>query len=84
MLADRLKTLESEGIIGRSRDAENRRRYIYRLTKKGAELGPIIAEAIRWSARYDPMTEVRPGVAKRIKNDRERFLADMRARLKLD
>lgn len=56
VLADRLKCLETDGIIGKSRDPENKRRYLYRLTDKGLDLAPVLLEMIRWSAKYDADT----------------------------
>jgi len=80
ILADRLKDLEDEGIVRKSRDPENRRRNIYRLTKKGADLAPAMLEIMRWSEKYDPNTFVKKKIVDRIENDREAFLAELSAR----
>lgn len=80
VLADRLRDLEAEGILRKSRDPENRRRNIYTLTEKGCELAPVIMEMIRWSARYDPDTTASQKILERIETDREGFTADIRAR----
>lgn len=63
----------------KSRDPDNRRSYIYRLTEKGSDLAPIIVEMMRWSATYDPRTFVPKKVVNRILRDREGFLAELRA-----
>jgi len=80
VLADRLKYLEEEGIIDKSRDPENRRRNIYTLTEKGVELTPIMLEVVRWSAKHDPHTAVPKPFLKRIKTDRDALLAEIRAK----
>lgn len=78
VLADRLKHLEAEGILGKSRDPENRRRIIYKLTDKGWELAPMILDMIVWSAKYDPETKVRQPMLDKIADDREEFVAEIR------
>lgn len=78
VLADRLKHLEAEGILGKSRDPENRRRIIYKLTDKGWELAPMILDMIVWSAKYDPETKVRQPMLDKIADDREEFISEIR------
>ncbi|MAN79634.1 MAG: transcriptional regulator [Rhodospirillaceae bacterium] len=80
ILAARLKHLESEGIISKARDPENRRSYIYSLTEKGLDLAPVLLEIIRWSSRYMKMTARRRRLLERIEADRDGILADIRAR----
>lgn len=81
VLADRLKDLEAVGIIARTRDADNRRRYLYSLTEKGFDLAPMMLEILRWSAKFDSKTIVTKKIVNRIENDRDGFIADLRARL---
>ncbi len=78
VLADRLKHLEAEGILGKSRDPKNRRRILYKLTDKGWELAPIILDMIVWSAKYDPETKVRKPMLDKIADDREEFITEIR------
>lgn len=80
VLADRLQDLESAGIVTKQRDPENRRRVLYSLTEKGADLAPVMLEIARWSARYDPNTNARESVIRRIEKDRDGFAADLKAR----
>lgn len=83
MLADRLKCLEADGIIEKSRDPENRRRYLYRLTDKGLDLTPVLLEMIRWSARYDPDTAAPRDFLKRLEKDRQGLIAEVRKGMKI-
>lgn len=78
ILADRLKHLESEGIIEKIRDPENGRSFIYSLTRKGADLAPVLMEIIRWSGKHDARTLARKSVFNRIKRDPKGTEADMR------
>ena len=83
VLADRLRTLEADGVIRKFRDPDNRRRNIYRLTEKGLAIAPIILEMMHWGAKYDSNTNVPDKLLKNIKRDREIFLKNLRARVKL-
>src|ERR1700682_2424610 len=53
ILADRLQRLERAGIISTTRDAEDRRKVVYRLTAKGIDLAPIVVELILWGAQHE-------------------------------
>lgn len=80
ILADRLQELEYLGIITKMRDPENGRRVLYRLTKKGAELAPVLLEIVRWSARYDPHTFVKDTMVDKIRADRDGFARELQKR----
>jgi len=80
VLADRLRDLEEAGIVNKARDPENRRRILYRLTEKGADLAPVMLEMIRWSGKYDRKTKAKKAILKRIKDDRDGFAQQLRAR----
>lgn len=56
ILADRLKRLMNEKIIERSLYQERPKRYAYKLTKKGHDLGPVMKSMITWSNKYNPDT----------------------------
>lgn len=77
ILADRLQRLESSGIIVKQRDPADARRYAYRLTEKGVDLAPVLVEIILWSSRHE-ITDAPPKAIKRMRNDRERFIAEVR------
>jgi len=71
VLADRLKCLETDGIIEKSQDPENKRRYLYRLTGKGLDLAPVLLEMMRWSAKYDADTGTPQELLDMLENDME-------------
>ena len=79
ILIDRLKHLETEGILEKSRDPDNRRSFIYALTKKGRDLAPIILEIIIWSGAHDDRSVAMRGALEKISKDRERFEASLRS-----
>jgi len=79
VLANRLKCLETGGIIEKTRDPENKRRFLYSLTGKGFDLTPILLEMIRWSAHYDAGIGVPEEFLDMIENDREALIKKVRA-----
>lgn len=79
ILIDRLKHLEAEDIIDKSRDPDNRRSFIYTLTKKGRDLAPIILEIILWSGEHDHRPAALRDVLGKIRSDREGFEAELRS-----
>ena len=79
ILIARLKHLEAEGIVEKSRDPENRRAFIYDLTKKGRDLAPILLEIIIWSGMHDKRPNALKTVLSKIEQDREGFEASLRA-----
>lgn len=79
ILAARLKQLEKHGIIERSADPGDSRRWIYTLTPKGLDLAPVIVELVLWGARHH-RTEAPAAVLRQAESDREGFIAGLRAR----
>ena len=53
VLTDRLNRLEQHKIVSRQPDANDARRYIYRLTAKGIDLAPVLVEMIVWAAHHE-------------------------------
>lgn len=53
ILADRLKKLETAGIIRAQPELNDGRRMNYRLTEKGIELAPVMLELLIWGARHE-------------------------------
>jgi DNA-binding HxlR family transcriptional regulator len=83
VLADRLKCLETEGLVEKIRDPENKRRYLYSLTGKGLDLAPVLLEMVRWSARYDADTGTPKEFLDMIENDREGLIEKVRMGMKI-
>jgi DNA-binding HxlR family transcriptional regulator len=53
ILADRLRRLESYGIISSQQDPADGRKMIYALTPKGMDLRPVLTEMVLWAARHE-------------------------------
>jgi DNA-binding HxlR family transcriptional regulator len=80
VLTDRLKKLVECGIIASERSAEDARVVTYRPTERGLDLLPVIIEMIIWADRYEE-TAAPPKIMRRLLNDREGFIRDVRSRL---
>jgi DNA-binding HxlR family transcriptional regulator len=52
ILADRLERLESYGLISKAAYQDNPVRFEYSLTRRGADLLPVLQELARWSRRH--------------------------------
>jgi len=79
ILSDRLAKLEAGGIVAVSRDPSDRRRKLYRLTRKGLDLAPLMVEMILWSARYDPRSAAPQAFVRRARRDRAGLLREIAA-----
>jgi len=79
ILADRLRKLESGGIIESEPDEEDRRRVSYRLTEKGINLAPVLLELLIWGARHEN-TGAPCGLIEAMAKNREQILAEVRRR----
>lgn len=79
VLTERLERLEAAGIIGHRADPADGRRVLYGLTPKGLDLAPTLVEIVLWAARYEE-TDAPPGMVRRMRRDRARFIAGVKER----
>ena len=79
ILASRLKLLEAAGLVTRRLDPAEARRVIYEPTEKALDLVPVLIELMRWSTKYDPKSATPPRFVRRLAQDREGLIADLRA-----
>jgi DNA-binding HxlR family transcriptional regulator len=56
ILADRLRKMESVGLVSRRAYQQKPARYEYFLTEKGTDLAPILEAMVQWGKRYYPDT----------------------------
>ena len=81
LLSDRLSMLESENMIFRSKDKKKKQKIIYKLTKKGIDLMPVLIEIIMWSALYDEKSAVDMNFVKMVNEDKEGLIKELTAHL---
>ena len=78
ILTARLKLLEDHGMLTRQRDPESGRRVVYEPTAKGLDLLPAMLEFARWGGTYDPKTAAPKEMLRRIKQDRDGVVREIR------
>lgn len=76
VLADRLRRLQSNGIIASAPDPRDARRIIYTLTEKGMDLAPVLTELVLWAAKHEN-TGNQPLIRK-MRKDKQAFLDAVR------
>lgn len=75
ILADRLRHLESAGIIVAERAAEDARSIHYHLSPKGIALAPVMLELFIWAAHHES-TGAPPAFVEQMEQNREAILAE--------
>jgi DNA-binding HxlR family transcriptional regulator len=78
ILADRLRGLEAHGIISAGPDPSDRRKRIYRLTAKGIDLAPVLAEMVLWAAAHEETGNL--PLVRQMRRDKRKFLSAIRQR----
>ena len=78
ILADRLRKLVSYGIITAEPDPSDGRKSIYRLTRKGIDLAPVLTEMVLWAAAHEETGN--QALVQLMRADKEKFLAGARQR----
>ncbi|WP_274364750.1 winged helix-turn-helix transcriptional regulator [Paenibacillus thermotolerans] len=71
VLAERLVHLERKGIILKTPDENDRRKYVYTLTEKGMNLIPLMYEIAVWGSLNHPVTKAPDEWYASMKHDKE-------------
>lgn len=75
ILADRLRKLETCGIVSTEAAEADGRSAFYRLTPKGIALAPVLLELLLWAARYEE-TAAPCGFVEQMEKNRDAVLAE--------
>lgn len=81
ILADKLARLEESGIVSKTIDPTHKSRQIYKLTKIGVELVPVMVEMILWSAMHDHQTAADAAFVQACTNDKNGMIKGIMNRL---
>lgn len=81
ILVNRLSLLETEKILVKEVSAENKSKFVYTLTQKGADLLPIVIEIMDWGATYNANCP-RKELGKKIKTDKSGVIKELSLSLK--
>jgi len=77
ILASRLEVLEENKIIEKLDHPESKAKVLYRLTRKGIDLLPIMIEINLWAEKYFPIPADRKAMLKEVKKDKTAFIKSM-------
>jgi DNA-binding HxlR family transcriptional regulator len=78
ILTDRLRRLESYGIITTQPDPEDGRKLTYLLTQKGVDLAPVLTEMVLWAAAHERTGNQE--LVREMQKDKVAFVEEIRRR----
>lgn len=81
ILVNRLSILEAENILVKNVSPENKSKFVYSLTQKGADLLPIVIEIMDWGATHNANCP-RKELGKKIKKDKAAVIKALSLALK--
>lgn len=74
ILASRLLALEENEFIKKMDHPDSKAKVLYRLTRKGIDLLPVMIEINLWAEKYFPLPEDRKVMLKAVKKDKAGFI----------
>ena len=77
ILASRLLMLEENKVIEKLEHPNSKAKVLYRLTRKGIDLLPVMIEINLWAEKYFPVPEDRKAMLKEVKKDKAGFIKAM-------
>jgi len=80
-LADRLQTLQEQGIVTRHDDPGHKLKAVYRLTRAGIDLLPVLVDLGRWGNQYRGADPQLGAVAEELAAGGAQAIARMKMRL---
>ena len=77
ILASRLQLLEENKIIEKLDHPDSKAKVLYKLTRKGIDLIPILIEIHLWADKYLQISDERRALSKVIKKNKTKFIKDL-------
>jgi DNA-binding HxlR family transcriptional regulator len=74
ILAARLQNLEENGLIEKLEHPDSKAKVLYKLTRKGIDLVPVMIEISLWAEKYFTIPEDRKAILKEVKKDKAGFI----------
>ena len=81
ILASRLQSLEENKIIEKLDHPDSKAKVLYKLTRKGIDLLPVMVEINLWAEKYFTIPDERKAMLKEVKKDKTGFIKAMSKRL---
>lgn len=76
ILASRLQALEEHGLIEKLPHPDSKAKVLYKLTRKGIDLVPVLIEINLWAEKHFTMSKERKEMLKLVKKDKKRFIEE--------
>ena len=77
ILATRLQNLEENKLIEKLEHPDSKAKVLYKLTRKGIDLMPVMIEISFWAEKYFPIPADRKAMLKEVKKDKAAFIKSM-------
>ena len=74
ILAARLQSLEENRLIEKLEHPDSKAKVLYKLTRKGIDLVPVMIEISLWAEKYFTIPEDRKAMLKEVKKDKAGFI----------
>ena len=74
ILASRLQALEENKIIEKLDHPDSKAKVLYKLTRKGIDLLPVMLEIHLWAEKYFSLTADKKAMLKEVKKDKTGFI----------
>lgn len=74
ILASRLLTLEESGLIQKMNHPDSKAKVLYKLTRKGIDLLPVLIEIGLWAEKYYDINLDRKAELKLVKKNKEEYI----------
>src|SRR5215207_4726837 len=74
ILATRLQNLEENKLIEKLEHPDSKAKVLYKLTRKGIDLVPVMIELSLWAEKYCSIAEDRKAMLKEVKKDKPGFI----------
>ncbi len=74
ILASRLQNLEESKVIEKLEHPDSKAKVLYRLTRKGIDLVPVMIEISLWAEKYFSIPDDRKAMLKEVKKDKTGFI----------
>jgi DNA-binding HxlR family transcriptional regulator len=74
ILAARLQNLEENKLIEKLEHPDSKAKVLYKLTRKGIDLVPVMIEISLWAEKYFTLPEDRKAMLKEVKKDKAGFI----------
>ncbi|WP_316809103.1 helix-turn-helix domain-containing protein [Pedobacter agri] len=81
ILASRLLTLETNGIITKHDHPESKAKVLYKLTEKGVDMLPLMIEINLWADKHFSLPIERKAMLEEVKKDKEAFIRKQKVAL---